>query len=345
MTARSGSRAHPPHRLAALAAVLAFAAALLVRAQDDPLPSWNDGAAKQAILDFVDGGHHRRRRGFRRARRPHRHLRPGRHHLGRASALRPGPVRPRPPGRDGARASRVEGDRAVQVGADRRPRGDGEVHREGLDGDRRRHPRRHEHGRFRGDRRRRGCRSRRTRCFERPVTDLVYQPMLEVMDYLRANGFRTYIVTGGGQEFVRVYTEDVYGVPPEQVVGSSIETKYEMQDGKPVLMREPKVVLHRRRRRQGDAASTSSSASARRSPSATPTATARCWNGRPAGDGARLGLLVLHDDAEREFAYGPANGLPDTSVGTSRQALMDEAKQRGWTVISMKNDWGKIFMR
>ena len=77
--------------------------------------------------------------------------------------------------------------------------------------------------------------------FEEPVTELVYQPMLEVMDYLRANGFRTYIVTGGGQEFVRVYSEEVYGIPPEQVVGSSIVTKYEMKDGKPVLMREPKV--------------------------------------------------------------------------------------------------------
>ena len=77
--------------------------------------------------------------------------------------------------------------------------------------------------------------------FQRPYTDLVYQPMLEVMDYLRANGFRTYIVTGGGQEFVRVYSERVYGVPPEQVVGSSIATRYEVQDGKPVLMREPKI--------------------------------------------------------------------------------------------------------
>ena len=97
---------------------------------------------------------HRGRPELRRARRPHRHLRPGRHHLGRAAALRPGPLRPRPPRRDGARASRVEGHRALQVGADRRPRRDGEVHREGLDGDRRRHPRRHELDRLRGDRRR-----------------------------------------------------------------------------------------------------------------------------------------------------------------------------------------------
>ena len=88
--------------------------------------------------------------------------------------------------------------------------------------------------------------------FQRPYTDLVYQPMLEVMNYLRANGFKTYIVTGGGQEFVRVYAERVYGVPPEQVVGSSIATKYEYRDGKPVLMRLAQSVLHRRSRRQGD---------------------------------------------------------------------------------------------
>jgi hypothetical protein len=85
--------------------------------------------------------------------------------------------------------------------------------------------------------------------FHQPYTALVYQPMLEVMDYLRANGFKTYIVTGGGQEFVRAYSESVYGVPPEQVVGSSILTKYEYQDGKPVLMRRPKVLHCRKARR------------------------------------------------------------------------------------------------
>ena len=108
-------------------------------------------------------GHHRGRPELRHARRPHRHLRPGRHHLGRAAALRPGPVRARPAGRDGARAPRVEGDRAVQVGADRRPRRDGEVHREGLDGDRRRHPCRHEHRPTSRRSSPTGCRSRTTR--------------------------------------------------------------------------------------------------------------------------------------------------------------------------------------
>ncbi len=162
------------------------------------------------------------------------------------------------------------------------------------------------------------------------------------MDYLRANGFRTYFVTGGGQEFVRVYSRDVYGVPPEQVVGSSIVTKYEMVDGKPVLMREPKIsssTMATARR----GASTSSSASGRRSPSATSAVTRRCCSGRPPAKALRLGLLVLHDDADREFAYGPANGLPDSKIGTFSQALMDTAKADGWTVISMKDDWNTIF--
>ena len=118
--------------------------------------------------------------------------------------------------------------------------------------DHRRHPRGDEHRGFPGDRARLAGRRRSTRRFKRPYTELVYQPMIEVMAYLRANGFKTYIVTGGGQEFVRVYSEHVYGIPPEQVVGSSIATKYQMKDGKPVLMRQPKRVLHRRSRRQGD---------------------------------------------------------------------------------------------
>ncbi len=178
--------------------------------------------------------------------------------------------------------------------------------------------------------------------FQRPYTDLVYQPMLEVMKYLRANGFQTYIVTGGGQEFVRVYSEDVYGVPVGQVVGSSIVTTYENQDGKPVLMREPKIFFI------NDKAGKPVGINlfiGKRPVAAFGNSTGDRemleWTG--AGSGARLMMLVLHDDAEREFAYGPANGLPDTKLGTFSQALMDEAKQRGWTVISMKNDWKQIF--
>jgi phosphoglycolate phosphatase-like HAD superfamily hydrolase len=116
--------------------------------------------------------------------------------------------------------------------------------------------------------------------FQRPYTDLVYQPMLEVMDYLRANGFRTYIVTGGGQEFVRVYSDRVYGVPPEQVVGSSIATKYEYRDGKPVLMREPKIFFIDDHAGKAIGINLCSSASGRRRRSATPAAIARCWSGR-----------------------------------------------------------------
>jgi phosphoserine phosphatase len=178
--------------------------------------------------------------------------------------------------------------------------------------------------------------------FKRPYTELVYQPMLEVMEYLRANGFRTYIVTGGGQEFVRVYSERVYGVPVEQVVGSSIATKYEYQDGEPVLLREPKVFFIDDRTGKPIGinlfigkrpyAAFGNSGGDREMLE---------WTG--AGDGARLMMLVLHDDAGREYAYGPANGLPDSKVGAFPQALADEAKAKGWTVISMKNDWKTIF--
>jgi phosphoserine phosphatase len=178
--------------------------------------------------------------------------------------------------------------------------------------------------------------------FDRLHTELVYQPMLEVMELLRASGFRAYIVTGGGQEFVRAYGERVYGVPPEQVVGSSIATKYEYRDGQPVLMREPKVFFvddH-----TGKAIGINLFIGKRPYAAFGNSAGDREmleWTG--AGTGARLMMLVLHDDAEREYAYGPANGLPDSKVGTFSQALMDEAKQRGWVVISMKNDWKTIF--
>ena len=178
--------------------------------------------------------------------------------------------------------------------------------------------------------------------FQRPYTELVYQPMLEVMNYLRANGFKTYIVTGGGQEFVRVYAQKVYGVPPEQVVGSSIATKYEYRDGKPVLMRLPKVFFiddH-----AGKAIGINLFIGKR------PYAAFGNSDGdremlewTTAGDGARLGMLVLHDDAEREYAYGPAAGLPDTKVGTFTLGLYDEAKKKDWIVISMKKDWKVIF--
>jgi phosphoserine phosphatase len=178
--------------------------------------------------------------------------------------------------------------------------------------------------------------------FKRRYTELAYQPMLEILSFLRANGFKTYIVSGGGVEFMRPMTEKVYGIPPEQVVGSTIQTKYEIKAGKPVLMRLPKVDFiddkagkpvgindHIGRR---PVAAFGNSAGDREMLE---------WTG--AGSGARLMMLVFHDDAKREYAYGPADGLPDTKFGTFPQSLMDEAKQRGWVVISMKNDWKSIF--
>src|SRR5271154_716307 len=184
--------------------------------------------------------------------------------------------------------------------------------------------------------------------FDRLYTDLVYQPMLEVMKYLREKGFRVYIVTGGGQEFVRVYSERVYNVTPEEVVGSSITTKYDISSGKPVLMREPKpffiddgpgkavgINLFIGKRPQA-AFGNSGSADLK-------SGDAQMLEWTQAGDGARLMMLVLHDDAKREYAYGPARGLPDTRVGTFPETLLTEATKNSWVVISMKNDWKRIY--
>ena len=178
--------------------------------------------------------------------------------------------------------------------------------------------------------------------FKRRYTELAYQPMLELLAYLRANGFKTYIVSGGGVEFMRPMTEKVYGIPPEQVVGSTIETKYEVRDGKPVLMRVPKInfiddktgkpVGINRFIGKRPIAAFGNSAGDREMLE---------WTG--AGSGARLMMLVFHDDAKREYAYGPANGLADTKFGTFPPSLTDEAKKKGWVVISMKNDWKRIF--
>jgi phosphoglycolate phosphatase-like HAD superfamily hydrolase len=179
--------------------------------------------------------------------------------------------------------------------------------------------------------------------WKRPYTELTYLPMLEAMKYLRANGYKTYIVTGGGQDFVRVFAERLYGIPPEQVVGTAAGIKYSYaKDGKPVLTKEPKLLLndnfagkvegiHLMIGRRPVVAFGNS------------TGDQQMLEYTTAGDGARLGMLVLHDDAKREYAYGPARGLPDSKVGTFTQALYDEAKKRGWVVISMKDDWKRVF--
>jgi phosphoglycolate phosphatase-like HAD superfamily hydrolase len=172
---------------------------------------------------------------------------------------------------------------------------------------------------------------------KQPYTKMVYQPMLEVLAYLRANGFKTFIVSGGGIEFMRPWTEQVYGIPPEQVVGSSVKTKYEMQDGKPVLMRLPEMNFINDK--TGKPIGINSHIGRR------PIAAFGNSDGdqqmlewTQAGGGARLMMLVHHDDATREWAYGP-----ESKIGTFSDSLMAEAKKDGWTVISMKDDWKRIF--
>jgi phosphoglycolate phosphatase-like HAD superfamily hydrolase len=179
--------------------------------------------------------------------------------------------------------------------------------------------------------------------WHRPYTELIYEPMLEVIRYLRASGYKTYIVTGGGQDFVRVYANKVYGIPPEQIVGTIGDTKYGYgKDGRPKLTKEPKLMLlddkagkpegiHMMIGRRPHAAFGNSDGDQ------------QMLEYTGAGDGARLMMIVMHDDANREYAYGPANGLPNSKVGTFTQALFDEANSKGWTVISMKNDWRRVF--
>ena len=164
-----------------------------------------------------------------------------------------------------------------------------------------------------------------------------------MLKYLRANGYKTYIVTGGGQDFVRTYAEATYGIPPEQVVGTAGGTSYGYgKDGKPFLTKEPKMLLN-----DNDAGKPQGIhlLIGRRPHIAfgNTSGDQQMLEYTKAGDGARLSMLVLHDDAKREYAYGPAQGLPATKVGAFSQALYDQAKKQGWTVISMKDDWKRVF--
>jgi hypothetical protein len=167
------------------------------------------------------------------------------------------------------------------------------------------------------------------------LTEMVYQPMIELLAYLRSNGFKTFVVSGGGIDFMRPWTEKVYGVPPEQVVGSSGKTKFEMVDGKPVLMKLPEVNfiddkvgkpvgIQQYIGRRPIAAFGNSDGDQ------------QMLEWTMAGSGARLAMLVHHDDAEREFAYDRKS-----HIGTLDKAW-NEANARGWTVVSMKNDWKTI---
>ena len=170
----------------------------------------------------------------------------------------------------------------------------------------------------------------------RLYTEMVYQPMLELLDYLRANDFRTYIVSGGGIEFMRPWVNTVYGVPPEQVIGSSIKVKYELRDGEPVLQRLPEidfvddkagkpVGIHKFIGVRPIAAFGNSDGDL------------QMLQWTAAGDGSRFMLLVHHTDAEREYAYDRKS-----HVGKLDQAL-DEAGRRGWTVVDMKREWKVIY--
>jgi phosphoglycolate phosphatase-like HAD superfamily hydrolase len=179
--------------------------------------------------------------------------------------------------------------------------------------------------------------------FKRPYTELAYQPMIEVLSYFRANGIKTYIVTGSGQDFVRVFAEKVYGIPPEQVIGSAGQTKYVYgKQGEPLLIKEPKLVLNDNNAGKPEAIHL---VIGRRPLAAFGNSSGdrEMLEYTGAGDGARLMMLVLHDDPIREYAYGPADGLPNSRVGTFPQALYDEAKSRGWFVIHMKSDWKRMF--
>ena len=170
----------------------------------------------------------------------------------------------------------------------------------------------------------------------RPFTGMVYQPMLELLAYLRANGFKTFIVSGGGIEFMRPWVEKAYGIPPEQVVGSSIKTKFEMRDGDPVLMRLPEidfiddkegkpVGIHSHIGRRPIAAFGNSDGDL------------QMLQWTAAGNGASLCLYVHHTDADREWAYDRKSQIGQLDRG------LDEAGARGWTVVDMKNDWKIIF--
>jgi phosphoserine phosphatase len=178
--------------------------------------------------------------------------------------------------------------------------------------------------------------------YKRLYTECIYHPMLELLAYLRANGFKNYIVSAGGIEFMRAWSEQVYGIPPEQVIGSSIQTKFEIRNGQPVLVRLPQlnfigdkdgkpVAINQHIGRRPVMAFGNS------------TGDQQMLEYTQGGSGARFMLLILHDDAAREYAYGPARGLPDVKLGAFPSALDEQAKKGSWIVVSMKDDWKQIF--
>lgn len=178
--------------------------------------------------------------------------------------------------------------------------------------------------------------------FDRPYTDLTYQPMVEVIHYLQENEFKTFIVSGGGIEFMRPWTARVYNIPPENVVGSSIKTEYKIINGKHELMRlgEISFIDDKAGKPVGINAHIGLRPIAAFGNS---DGDAQMLQWTAEGPRPHLMMLVFHDDSAREYAYGPAGGLPDTAFGTFSPWLMEEAQKGGWHVISMKNDWSAIF--
>ena len=283
----------------------------------DPLPSWNDGAAKKAIVDFVAKVTKEGSPDFvPPAERIATFDNDGTlwaeqpmyfqfvFALDRVKALAP----QHPEWKDKEPfASLLKGDvkGALAGGEQRHAR------------DRHGHARRHDDRRVREDRARTGSPPRSIPKTKRPYTEMVYQPMLELLAYLRANGFKTFIVSGGGIEFMRPWTEKVYGIPPEQVVGSSGKTEVRDARRQAGAREAAGDRLHRRQGRASPSASTSTSAAARSPRSATPTATCRCCNGPTAGSGAAL--LRSSSTTPTPSASGPTTASR-TSAGSTRRS-------------------------
>lgn len=173
--------------------------------------------------------------------------------------------------------------------------------------------------------------------FHVPYTQLVYQPMLEVLNLFQDCGFKTYIVSGGGQDFIRVYASEVYGIPPEQVIGSVQDTNFEFRDGEPVLMKLPKMLFIDDKEQKPE----SISMFIGRQPVAAfgnSDGDRQMLEWTQAGCGQRLMILVHHDDPCREYGYGA-----ESKIGTFSDSLMAEARNRRWVVVSMKKDWLRVF--
>jgi hypothetical protein len=267
--------------------------ALVSAAPAQPLPSWNDGQAKKAIVTFVEAVSDTKSKDY---------VEPGDRIAGFDN--------------DGTLWAAALGHKPILelLGAANSGMTVGEYDatiRAWLEAER--HPR-----------------------FKRPYTDIVYKPMQELLAYLRDNGFRTFIVSGGSAEFMRPWAERAYGIPPEQVIGSQQEVKFAMKDGKPVLTREPKfafvddgpgkpVGIYRHIGKRPIAAFGNSDGDL------------QMLQVTAAGEGRRLALIVHHDDGEREFAYDR-----ESHIGRLDKAL-DEAKANQWIVVSMKSDWKRIF--